>query len=112
VRKWLEHLALVWEQAGYHQGPAFCDPKGSLLESQVIEGALAEWLQRVKESRPGVIPNDVDCYEHFGISSSFRRGATSTARTRGVDDKHVEMINRWRNFEVLLPEMLKFLEAL
>jgi hypothetical protein len=48
---------------------------------------------------PDIIPPDVDVLENFGISRSFRRGSTSTARTRGIDDKYVELINRWRKFE-------------
>jgi hypothetical protein len=86
-----------------------------------------EKLQVLKHSRPGLIPEDVNVYEDFGISRSFRRGATSTARVRGVEDKHVVLINLWRTFEsakgrrpvmsmqdhysaiqILMPELVKF----
>ena len=60
---------------------------------------LMELLHGIKESQPGLIPSDLDIYEDFGISRSFRRGATSTARTRGVDNKYVNLINWWRIFE-------------
>jgi hypothetical protein len=90
-----------------------------------------EALQTIKNSQPGVIPEKVDCYEDFGVSRSFRRGATSTARVRGVNDKQIDLINRWRKFEgargrmpalpmqdhysdikILIPEMVKFSQAL
>ncbi len=38
---------------------------------------------------PGAIPQDAELYEHFGVSHSFCRGSTSTARTWGVMDKLV-----------------------
>ena len=90
-----------------------------------------ERLQAIQSVNPGVIPPDVEVFEHFGISRSFRRGATSTARTRGVDDKIVDLINRWRKIEnargrrpalvmhehysdiaILIPELVKFSKAL
>jgi hypothetical protein len=52
-------------------------------------------LQGLKDSHVRLIPADVD----FGISHSFCQGATSTARIRGVEGKHVTLINHWRVFE-------------
>jgi hypothetical protein len=58
---------------------------------------LSDRLQNCKDTRPELIAKEVDCYEHFGISRSFRWGATSTARARGVEV--VNVANRWRKFE-------------
>ncbi len=112
-------------------GPLFGDVKGKILKARVIELGLMDRLQNIKDTQPGIIPSDVDVYEDFGVSRSFRRGATSTARVRGVSDKYVNLINRWRTFEdakgrrptmsmqdhysdiqILLPELLKFSRAL
>jgi hypothetical protein len=43
-------------------------------------------LAYIKSTSPGSIAEDVAVYEEFGNSRSFRRGATSTARARGVAD--------------------------
>jgi len=131
VKKWVERLVKIKEKRFCTHGPLFGDDRGSILNSRVIEMGLMDRLQSIKETQPGIIPSDVDVYEDFGISRSFRRGATSTARTRGVDDKYVNLINRWRSFEnakgrrptlamkdhysdiqILLPELLKFSLAL
>lgn len=56
-------------------------------------------LQQIKETQPRVIPPDLDCFKEFGISQAFRRGPTSMARARGVNDKLIDLINRWRCFE-------------
>jgi hypothetical protein len=131
VRVWIQRLVQVRERQGQTHGPAFQDGKGNILSSSKMEGSLVEYLQAVKDTQPGVIPPEVDCGEHFGISRSFRRGATSAARARGVDDRQVELINRWRKVEsakgrhpslpmiehysdiqALVPEMVKFSQAL
>jgi len=99
VKTWVKRLVEAKTSRGYVRGPLFGDISGLVVKAKVIEMELMERLQGIKDSVPGLIPSDVDIYEDFGISRSFRRGATSTARTRGVDDKYVKLINRWRTFE-------------
>jgi hypothetical protein len=65
-------------EGGRRQGPAFGDAQGQIMSSRLLEGMLMERLQVVKDKKPGVIPNDVDCYEDFGISRSFRRSEGSS----------------------------------
>jgi len=96
---WIERLVDVREKEGRIQGPAFCDKAGRIAKAQDNEKAIMERLQTVHNLVPGLIPGDIEVTEHFGISRSFRCGATSTARTRGVGDKHIQLINRWRKFE-------------
>lgn len=131
VKVWIQRLVQVRERQGQLQGPAFQDGRGNFLNPSKIEGHLVDHLQAIKESQPGVIPAEVDCAEHFRISRSFRRGAASAARARGVSDRQVELINRWRKVEhakgchpslpmiehysdiqALVPEMVKFSQAL
>jgi hypothetical protein len=131
VRSWVNRLVQVQEEAGRSHGPAFGDRQGNMLEATFIEALLADRLKRVQDMRPDLIPSEVDCYEHFGISRSFRRGATSTARARGVDKDIVDLTNRWRQFEhakgkhprlsmqdhysdirIVVPELIKFSQAL
>lgn len=131
VRTWIERLVTVREKEGRVRGPAFVNRHGGVALAQDYELAIVERLQEVQRKRPDAIPPDVDLYENFGLSRSFRRGATSTARTRGVTDKHVDLINRWRKFEsargrrpvlsmhehysdisIMIPEMIKFSKAL
>jgi hypothetical protein len=131
VKLWLERAVATKEKRFCTHGPLFGDIKGNILKAKVIELGLMDRLQNIKDTQPGIIPSDVDVYEDFGVSRSFRRGATSMARVRGVSDKYVELINRWRSFEdakgrrptmsmqdhysdiqILLPELLKFSRAL
>lgn len=131
VRHWIGRLVEARESEGRIRGPAFCNSNGKVACSVDYESAFVERLQVVQSTQPGVIPSDLDLSESFGISRSFRRGATSVARTRGVDDKLVGLINRWRKFEsargarpamameehysdiaILIPQTIKFSQAL
>jgi hypothetical protein len=58
-------------EGGRRQGPAFGDAQGQIMSSRLLEGMLMERLQVVKDKKPGVIPNDVDCYKDFGITCWF-----------------------------------------
>lgn len=127
VKKWVKRLVEVRDQEGRTHGPAFCDKAGGIARSFEYEAGFIERLLEVQTADPEAISPDVDINEQFGISRSFRRGATSVARTRGIDDKYVKLINRWRTVEkakgrkpslpmhehysdivILVPEMVKF----
>jgi hypothetical protein len=131
VQVWVEWLVVVREKEGLVRGPAFCDEQGGIARAHLYEEWIMERLIQVQATIHGAIPPEVDIYEQFGISRSFRRGATSVARTRGVNDKTVELINRWRKFEgawgkhpslpvrdhyldiaILVLELIKFSKAL
>jgi hypothetical protein len=99
VRTWVERLITVRVRKGRVQGPAFCDECGRITRAHLYEEWIMERLLRVQATIPGAIAPEVDIYEQFGISQSLCHGAFLVARTRVVDDKLVELINRWRRFE-------------
>jgi hypothetical protein len=127
----VSRVVQIKESLGTLRGPLFGDEMGFIMKPKVTEMALMDKLQVIKDTQPGLIPANVDIFEDFGISRSFRRGATSTVRIRGVEDKHVDLINHWRVFEnargcrpaltmhdhysdieILIPELVKFSLAL
>ncbi|MFN9983055.1 MAG: hypothetical protein ACK53Y_24225, partial [bacterium] len=65
-------------------GPAFCDRNGRLLTTTDLELDLLDRIQHVQALQPTLIPASVCVHDSYGISRSFRRGATSEARARGV----------------------------
>ena len=131
VKLWVERLVAVREEAGIRQGPAFCDSFGNIAQPRIYERAILERLAQIQLKMPSLIPGDVNVLEEYGISRSFRRGSTSEARARGVDDRDVDLANRWRNVEnargrkprlamrdhysdirILIPALIKYSAAL
>ena len=99
VKRWIHRLLGVQAEKGLEKGPAFTDDRGNMVAARDYEVEILERLKTIQERYPELIPADVDVFEEYGISRSFRRGGTSTARARGVNGDDVDIINRWRNFE-------------
>lgn len=53
----------------------------------------------IQTQKPHIIPPDLQVYEEYGISRSFRRGATTEARNKRVSEEDINLMNRWRSFE-------------
>jgi len=85
---------------------------------------FGRWVSRLADAKMQV-------YEEFGISRSFRRGATTEARNQQVPESDINLMNRWRNFEkaggkrprmrmqdhysdisLMIPSLLRFSKAL
>lgn len=99
VEKWTKRLIATQEHFGRVKGPAFCTISGSVAHIRDYELDILDRLHSIQTHHPELIPSDVNVYEEYGLSRSFRRGSTSEARSRGVDDRDVDLANRWRTFE-------------
>jgi len=98
VRRWVQRLVEVRSLEGRCHGAAFADAAGT-VQYAWYERELLERFQAIQHSHPDIIPADVQVLEEYGISRSFRRGATSAAHARGIDPADVDAANRWRSFE-------------
>jgi hypothetical protein len=131
LQKWVQRLVDVRSQEKKTHGPAFSDKQGNMASSYLYEREILERFQNIQEQRPDLIPREVNVLEEYGLSRSFRRGATSEARARWVKAEDVDLSNRWRNFEsakghrprlamrdhysdirLLIPALLRFSEGL
>lgn len=99
VKVWIGRLLEVHQRDRRFNGPAFCDVLGQVASSPLYEREILERFQMIQERHPEIISRDVQVLEEYGLSRSFRRGATSEARARGVDPDDIDLTNRWRNFE-------------
>jgi len=99
VKEWVDRLVEVRRSKGQVRGPAFADPGTGAIGMEWYEREILERFQTVQQQRPDIIPPDVQVLEEYGLSRSFRRGATSEARARGTDKDDVDLTNRWRTFE-------------
>jgi hypothetical protein len=99
VEVWLRRLVASQASFGRTQGPAFTTSQGQPARTKDYELPILDRLHSIQSAHPTLIPADINVYEEFGLSRSFRRGSTSEARSRGVDDRDVDLTNRWRSFE-------------
>jgi len=99
VKVWVQRLIEV-RQAGRHvHGPAFADPRTGNVPVDWYGREILERFQHIQSWRPDLIPADVQVLEEYGLSRSFRHGATSEARARGTDKDDIDLTNCWRTFE-------------
>jgi hypothetical protein len=120
----------VRRQEHQEQGPAFASKDGASLYTW-YEREILDRFQLIQREEPDIIPPEIQVLEEYGISRSFRRGATSEARARGINPADIDLTNRWRTFEeakggqprmsmwdhysdirLLVPALLKFSEGL
>jgi len=131
VETWVRRLVKCQAHFGRYQGPAFTTLLGTPAYTQTFEMGILDRLQAVQARHPDLIAPDVLVHEEYGLSRSFRRGSTSEARARRVDDRDVRLINRWRSFDegrgrrprlnmqdhysdirLLIPALLRYSQAL
>jgi len=96
---WVTRLVELMILQNLQRGPAFSNRRGQPLDTRWLELELMDRLHIIQGERPDLIASDVNVHEDYGISRSFRRGATTEARNRGVQPNDIDVMNRWRNAE-------------
>jgi hypothetical protein len=99
LKLWVKRLIDIRTAENHRNGPAFGAAGRTSLPVEKYEQEILERLQAIQVSRPDLISGDTQVLEDYGISRSFRRGATSEARARGVKGEDKALANLWQNFE-------------
>ena len=101
MRKWVERTAQLLIKEGHTSiGPVMCEPDGeTMLSSQDVDIEFMEQLRRVQESRTDLLEETVDVFKEFGIFRSMRRASESRATEQDVEDRVIDLINRWRKMD-------------
>lgn len=95
-RKWVERVLLGYSAQGISNGYMFRNQNGTKLKPGAFEPKFHSRLERIKHRCPHMISPETDVPEEYGVSRSFRRGATSEATNRGASAETIELIGRWR----------------
>jgi len=99
IKMWIQRVLQVKQEAGLSRGPAFVGPTPGSWAYGWYERELLERFQQIQGRKPEIIPPDVAVLEEYGLSRSFRRGATSEAKARGTQPDDVDLANRWHTFK-------------
>jgi hypothetical protein len=65
-------------------------------KAKEMEPAFYDRLLRLQREQPGLITPELDVVEDYGVSRSFRRGATSDVTNQGAHPNVIELNGRWR----------------
>jgi hypothetical protein len=61
----------------------FRNNDGTKMKLKTLESKFYDRLELIKLKRPDLIDREVEVFEEYGLSRSFRRGGTSEATNRG-----------------------------
>jgi hypothetical protein len=103
VRRWMRRTLAANYANGRVSGPAFCDEKGVVLSTRVMNGMLHEVLEEVRVEHPTLFLADItsraDIEEKYNVFRSFRRGSDSRAIAMNVGPIDIDVVNRWTKKE-------------
>lgn len=101
IGRWISQLSelLLQERKHLKIGPALCHEDGTPYTSVELNSELESVLLDIQDKFPEFIDPKVDVSSKFSINRSFRRGATTRVRENGLDEKSLEMNNRWRKHQ-------------
>jgi len=103
VRGICERLRLEKEKRGFVIGPGISDVNGKVWNSSLINDMLHEILTEVFDNHQILFPANIitrdQIPEKYQCFRSFRRGSNTRAINQKIDDKDIEVVNRWRTVE-------------
>ena len=99
VEVWIRRLVQDHAHFNRFRGPAFCNPTSALGCIRDYELDILDRLHLIQQQHPDLIPPDVQVYDEYGLSRSFRRGSTSEARSQAVQENDINLANRWWTFD-------------
>ena len=100
VRRWFGRLIgrLVHEE-GRTDGWLFQRDNGKRGKISDYDGMFKEYMDRVKDEFPGLIPDNVNPLLDMSLWRSGRRGSTTEVSNQKLDQVAIDMNNRWRKRE-------------
>jgi len=99
VRRWYDRLvSRRVDLESRRSGWMFTRPEGGRAKYGDYDPLFRDYLARVKAKYPKLIAASTEV-DDYSLRRSGRRGATTEATNRDVDQKTIELINRWRKKE-------------
>jgi hypothetical protein len=97
IRRMIDWYAA--EQVPIIGGWVFLDKDNKRARPSYYEWDILSELEKIQEDHPDVIPQNINVYEDYGVSRSFRRGSNTHAVNQNVTTMDIERNNRWRSME-------------
>jgi len=94
--KWVKRVLDSYEQINVVSGYMFRNPDGTKMKAKEMEPRFHDRLFCIQREQPRLISPELDAVEEYGVSRSFRRGATSDVTNQGAPPHVIELNGRWR----------------
>ena len=98
-RWWADKLVAICKAEGRVAGPAFATPSGELAVSADYNATFIEFLCKVREEHPNMLPGNDNIKDKFGISRTPRKTGNSRLKTAGALESKLDEMGRWRTIE-------------
>jgi len=103
VKGILKRLLDEKRERGFTIGPAISDGEGKSWNSAMINDMLHELLMELFGTHQNLSPVDIilkeQIFEKYQCFRSLRRGSDTRALEQNLEDKDIDIVNRWRTVE-------------
>jgi hypothetical protein len=97
--KWISRMVTWYEHGGITRGWVFRNKKDEKVKASEYEWDILCEIENIQREEADVVGENVNVFEEYGVSRSFRRGSDAHAINQGVDAHDIERNNRWRTVE-------------
>jgi len=101
-RRWVDRVANGYIHFQISRGPVWRKSGSSRASIIDWEGPVLDRIKEIQNRYPHIVSPDLDIYDEYGLSRSFRRGSNTHVRNMlgsGNGQLVVDFNNRWRKFE-------------
>lgn len=96
IIQWFHRCLSTHALGGRASGLLFCNEQGNKLSLAEMDTWLHDFLHKVQQKFPSVIPDAIRIEDEFSVYRSLRRGANTEARNVRIPQDIIDANLRWR----------------
>lgn len=99
--KWIRRMVEWYIEGGTHSGWVFRSKRNEQEKARAsdYEEAILSEIEGIQKETVGIVGVQVNVFDEYGVSRSFRRGSDAHALNQGVSIIDIEINNRWRSID-------------
>ena len=99
--KWVQRMVVWYEMGGIQSGWVFRSRRNEHEKARAsdYEETILSEIEIIQRETNGIVGGQVNVFDEYGVSRSFRRGSDAHALNQGVNIIDIEINNRWRSID-------------
>ena len=99
--KWIERMVKWYAEGGIHSGWVFRSKRNEQEKARAsdYEESILSEIAEIQSEFPAIVGQQVNVFDDYGVSRSFRRGSDAHALNVKVAPIDIEINNRWRSID-------------